>query len=72
VLVEWNVTRKGVPVPANFDGLRKSGFKFVRMLVMEWMQVSAGASPPLSQQSGDGLSQEIEAGLSMVPLEASP
>lgn len=67
VLESWNVTRKGVPVPATKDGLLSQKPQFVIAVVTAWMDAVMGVSGPLDDGSspGDGL---MEATLPMSPL----
>lgn len=54
VLEEWNVTRKGEPVPATLDGLRLMGRTFVMAILGAWFNGTVQADEELGKDSGSG------------------
>ena len=54
VLEEWNVTRKGEPVPADLAGLRSLDAKFVLAVIGAWVTGTAEADDDLGKDSPSG------------------
>lgn len=54
LLEDWNVTRKGVPVPATAEGLRSFGMQFAMDIIGAWLTGSAAAPPGLGKDSASG------------------
>lgn len=54
VLEEWNVTRRGEPVPATYEGLCMLDPAFAMAVIGAWVGSSAAASPPLPGSSLSG------------------
>jgi hypothetical protein len=63
VLEEWNVTRKGEPVPATADGLRSMGREFVTTVIGAWFTGIAAADEELGKglPSGGTSPEELAA-----------
>jgi hypothetical protein len=66
-LVEWNVTRKGKPVPADRAGVGTQKFDFILKIVMAWMEAIASVDTPLPAGSNSGVTSP-EVSLPMEPL----
>lgn len=66
-LVEWNVTRKGHPVPATRAGVGTQKFDFILKMIMAWMEAIASVDTPLPAGSASGATLQ-EASLPMEPL----
>jgi hypothetical protein len=54
VLEEWNVTRKGEPVPPTYEGLLMQQLPFTMDLIMAWITEMTAAPPPLPGGSPSG------------------
>jgi hypothetical protein len=76
VLEEWNVTRKGEPVPATLEGLRLMGHKFVVAVIGAWFTGSVAVDEDLGKGSASGGTSPEElaatAALSSSPLSSEP
>ena len=76
VLEEWNVTRKGKPVPATLEGLRLMGHKFVVAVIGAWFTGTVAVSDDLGKGSASGGTSPEElaatAALSSSPLSSEP
>jgi hypothetical protein len=70
-LESWNVTSKGQPVPATFDGLLTQDAAFVLKILHAWQANVTSAPPPLPSASPAGGSPP-EASLPMEALPPSP
>jgi hypothetical protein len=70
-LIEWNVTKKGVPVPVTLDGIRTQKFDFVLKIITAWMEAIADVAPPLSPSSSGSKPSEPELSLPMAALSPS-
>lgn len=58
VLEDWNVTRKGVPVPPTLEGVRSMGKTFVLTVIGAWLTGNVSADEELGKGSGSGGSSE--------------
>lgn len=58
VLEEWNVTRKGKPVPPTIEGLRSLGPAFVLDLVRAWLTEKVAADEGLGKDSASGTTSQ--------------
>lgn len=58
VLEEWNVERKGKPVPPTLDGVRSVGSKFFTAIIGAWLTGNVEADEELGKDSGSGGSSE--------------
>jgi len=54
VLEDWNIKRKGVPVPATLEGLRTLGPKLVMEIIGKWLEQATQAPPELGKDSPSG------------------
>lgn len=54
VLESWNVTRRGEPVPADYEGLRKLDTHFVLAIIGAWLTGTTGAGDELGKGSPSG------------------
>jgi len=70
-LVEWNLEKKKVPIPATLAGVRSLKQSLTMRLIMAWMQAGSGVPDPLAGGSGSG-GTFPEASLPMEPLLTSP
>lgn len=69
-LVKWNVTSRGKPVPATFDGVKTQHLDFILEIILAWMGAIASVDTPLPPQlNGGGTS--LEASLPMDALSPS-
>lgn len=64
-LESWNVTKKGVPVPATYEGVLTQDAAFVSAIVKAWQQGMAQAPPPLPGGSSSGGSSAEESTLGL-------
>ncbi len=71
MLVEWDLTQNGEPVPANTAGLRSLSVPLAVRLAGEWLSAVAKVPGPLEQPSPDG-EPSAEASLPMEVLSPSP
>lgn len=69
-LLEWNVQRSGIPVPADPEGVRSAPFPLVLELVGLWMEAGADVSAPLGSPSTGG-GPPVAASIPMEPLSPS-
>jgi hypothetical protein len=65
LLDSWNVTRKGVPVPADFDGVKTQNPKLIMAIVKALGEAFTAPDPTSAPPSADG---GIEAQIPMTPL----
>jgi hypothetical protein len=76
VLEDWNLTRKGEPVPPTLEGLRTLGQSLVLAVIGAWLTGKTSADEELGKDSGSGASsQEVltaAAGLSSSLPSSSP
>lgn len=56
LLHSWNLTRKGVPVPATYEGLLTLEPAFSEMITVVWQKNVTSAPPPLQNGSASGAS----------------
>ena len=70
-LVSWNVTRRGEPVDASYQGLMALDHRFTLDLIRLWIQRTTQASPELGKGSGSGASSEAELTAAAASLSAS-
>ena len=54
ILVSWNVTRGGHPVPTTVEGLLSLEEPFVTAIILAWQRNLVQAPPPLPGTSGSG------------------
>lgn len=54
VLIDWNLERKGEPIPADREGLRSQIPDFVKAIIGAWTDAVTGVSRPLGKRSSDG------------------
>ncbi len=60
-LVDWNLTKRGVPVPADLDGVRGCDTDLVlKQLIGAWLSTVAGVPDPLGKGSAGGESAPAE------------
>lgn len=71
MLVAWDLTQNGQPVPATTAGLRSLDVALAVRLSREWLNAVGQVPAPLEPPSNDGATFE-EASLAMVPLSESP
>lgn len=60
VIEEWNVTRKGQPVPPTYEGLRTLGITFVLQVVGAWLTGTTEAGGELGKDSTSGTTSDRE------------
>lgn len=60
LLRNWNVTRKGVPVPATYEGLLTLEPTFTEMIITVFMKNVTSAPPPLNGNSPSGTTSPEE------------
>lgn len=70
-LIEWNLEKRGEPVPATEAGLKSLGLGFVMEIVEAWLEGVQGVDAPLAPPSSSGR-PSLVASLPMEPLSASP
>lgn len=70
LIVSWNVTRKGEPVPMTAQGLRSLEDSFVMAVISAWYRSVVQAPPPLPGTSGSG-GTSPEAALDLASQSAS-
>lgn len=70
-LAGWNLTKKGVPVPATLEGLRAQEVPLVGTIIVAWRDNAVGVAIPLEQPSTDGELSEEES-IPMESLSESP
>lgn len=58
-LESWNLTRKGVSIPATHDGLMSLGFGFSIQILNSWMDVQVAVPVPLGEPSSGGESARV-------------
>lgn len=54
VLEEWDLTRKGEPVPATLDGIRSVGSTFFMTLIRAWLTGTVQVDDDLGKGSASG------------------
>ena len=54
VLIWWNITKEGVPVPTTAEGLMSEPPAFVRTLMDRWIEEATSAPAPLGEPSSNG------------------
>lgn len=69
-LVSWNLTEKGVDVPATMEGIGGQDSRFILRLVGAWQQGMSGVDNPLPQSSSSGRPPDALS-IPMAPLGAS-
>lgn len=69
-LIEWNITKKGKPVPATLEGIKKQDVNLMMYIINSWANASGGVSAPLEKPSNDG-QQSAVAYLPMEKLSPS-
>lgn len=69
-LVEWNLEKKGEPVPPTLEGLLEQDQDLLIMLVDAWQSGLAGVDAPLETPSRDG-EPSLVASIPMAPLSES-
>lgn len=70
-LVEWNVERDGVPVPADEAGLRQVSSTLGRHVVKTWWEFVGGDVPAPKDTPSNSGKPSLEASLPMEPLSPS-
>lgn len=53
-LVEWNLEKKGVPVPTDIDSIKSQPTSFVMDILKAWQINTVGISAPLDDDSMNG------------------
>jgi hypothetical protein len=71
MLVEWDLTQNGEPVPATTAGLRSLSVPLAVRLAGEWLSAVARVPAPLGQSSSDG-EPSAEGSIPMEVLSPSP
>lgn len=71
VLVSWNVTEGGEPVPATADGLDSQDLTFAMTVIFAWIKTITAAPPPLLAASPGG-GTPPEASLPTEPPPSGP
>lgn len=71
LLDSWNITRKGVPVPATLEGVTSQSPAFIMKIMAAMDQITRPdpTSPPASPTGG---SDGLETSIPMTPLPTSP
>lgn len=69
-LVEWNLTKKGKPVPPTYDGLLSLEPKFVGLLIGTWQVGRTAVPDPLDSDSSSGGLSPVESTLAEIPSES--
>lgn len=69
-LVSWNLTRNGVPVPCNVDGLLSIDRDLVRAIIRTWQDTAVDVTGPLERPSSGGR-PSAELRMTMEPLSES-
>jgi len=54
LIVEWNITRGGEPVPATYEGLLSLEPAFAEMIVTVWQKNATSVPAPLDETSPSG------------------
>lgn len=73
LLVSWNVTRAGEPVPAGYDGIVTLGTGVVLKIIKAIGDAVGTVDPTSPPGSGDGPGSVLEASIPMTPVTpASP
>lgn len=71
LLVEWNVTNQGQPVPATFDGVRKQESTFIMDILNALQTATSGVPDPLHETSPSGETSPAPP-IPMAPLSENP
>jgi predicted RNase H-like HicB family nuclease len=53
-IIDWNLTKKGRPIPQTMEGIKTLYFDFALEMVMAWVQAMGGVDSPLKKDSGNG------------------
>lgn len=53
-LIEWNLTKKGEPVPATLEGIKRQDTGLIMYIIHQWANASGGVSDPLEKPSTSG------------------
>lgn len=70
-LLEWNLTRKGQPIPQTYEGLMSLDGDFVGLLVGTWQAGRAAVPAPLDSDSSSGDHPPlVEETLAAIPSES--
>lgn len=59
-LESWNVTRRGVPVPADYDGLMSLDHQFALKMIGLWISRTTSAGDDLGKDSTSGETSDRE------------
>lgn len=71
ILVSWNVTKDGEPLPATGEGVMATDGAFAIALIEAWVKGMTGITDPLETPSRNG-STTPTVSIPMVPLSESP
>jgi hypothetical protein len=72
LLDEWNVERKGVPVPATYEGVVSQSPAFVMKIMKALGDAVAKPDPTLPAGSSTGGTGSLESSIPMTPSQPSP
>ena len=70
-LVEWNVERRGEPLPADLAGVMRCGAGLVMDIITAWVKAQSGPDDDLGKGSGSGATSDLERSLPMEPRSPS-
>lgn len=71
ILIDWNLTENGEPVPATGEGMVRVPVEFGRAILNAWTQALVGISGPLGGPSSNGAGSAVPE-IPMVILSESP
>ncbi len=72
LLDSWNVRRKGVPVPATYEGVISCGPAFITKIITAMNKEFTKADPTSPAGSSTGETSGLETSIPMTPLPPSP
>ena len=72
LLDSWNLERKGVPVPATYEGVVAQSPAFIMKIIAALDQTVARADPTSRPASPTGGTSSLESSIPMTPSQPSP